>query len=112
MRVDNVGRVFLVLRSCTCFETFSAFLFIFVYKMNQGNQSMMSGINEVTCLEYGQLKIHYEILNKKFRAAQKTIDQHNFYFKRNSDTIDDIFKRNNSTTGLLPLQSVNFNHKI
>lgn len=68
--------------------------------MNQSGLNMISGINEVTCLEYGQLKVHYEILNKKFRAAQKTIDQHNFYFKRNADTIEDAIKRTDPPTKL------------
>jgi hypothetical protein len=74
--------------------------------MHQNNTTMQSGINEVTCLEYGQLKVDYEILNKKFRAAQKTIDQHNFYFKRNADTIEDIIKKANSADAL-PVKSVN-----
>jgi hypothetical protein len=69
------------------------------------NQTMLSGVNEVTCLEYGQLKVHYEILNKKFRAAQKVIDQHNFYFKRGYDVIDDTMKKANDSSSA-PIKSV------
>ncbi|KAH7726655.1 erythroblast macrophage protein EMP [Aphelenchoides avenae] len=47
---------------------------------------------EVTALEYSQLKVPYELLNKKFRAAQKTIDQHNFYFKKNVASLEAVTK--------------------
>lgn len=48
--------------------------------------------SEVTALEYSQLKVPYELLNKKFRAAQKTIDQHNYYFKKNVAALEAVTK--------------------
>ncbi|KAL1446876.1 hypothetical protein WDU94_005647, partial [Cyamophila willieti] len=32
-------------------------------------------MTDIKCLEHPTLKVPYEILNKKFRAAQKTIDR-------------------------------------
>lgn len=69
--------------------------------------STTSDPDEITSLEYGQLKVHYEILNKKFRAAQKTIDQHNFYFKRNSDAFENVIKKQGGSS--IPIKSVRLN---
>ncbi|KHN75094.1 Macrophage erythroblast attacher [Toxocara canis] len=38
----------------------------------------MPKIDEITALEYTSLKVPYELLNKRFRTAQKSIDRHNF----------------------------------
>ncbi|VDD86692.1 unnamed protein product [Enterobius vermicularis] len=38
-------------------------------------------VDEITALEYSALKVPYELLNKKFRIAQKAIDRHNYRIK-------------------------------
>ncbi|KAI6203759.1 hypothetical protein M3Y94_00593600 [Aphelenchoides besseyi] len=68
-------------------------------------QAATTGIDEVTALEYGQLKVHYEILNKKFRAAQRAADQYHFYAKRQSDEIESILKTSNGTKPI-PIKNV------
>uniref|UniRef100_A0A0N5AP93 E3 ubiquitin-protein transferase MAEA n=1 Tax=Syphacia muris TaxID=451379 RepID=A0A0N5AP93_9BILA len=38
-------------------------------------------VDEITALEYSALKVPYELLNKKFRIAQKAIERHNYRVK-------------------------------
>lgn len=68
-------------------------------------QQAIAGVDEVTSLEYGQLKVHYEILNKKFRAAQRAGDEYSFYAKKSADEIEAILKRANDDQPIL-LRSV------
>ncbi|KAI1701880.1 macrophage erythroblast attacher [Ditylenchus destructor] len=65
--------------------------------------SLSGDLNEVNCLEYGLLKVPYELLNKKFRASQKTIDQYNYFFKKDGAALENKLK---SKTAPIPLSEV------
>lgn len=52
-------------------------------------------VNEVTALEYSTLKVPYELLNKKFRAAQKLIDQQVFHQKKSNAVLCDQLTKYN-----------------
>lgn len=57
------------------------------------NITNIADLNEINCLEYNLIKLPYEILNKKFRASQKSVDQYRFRLKREICNISDKFKQ-------------------
>lgn len=59
-------------------------------------------MNEVNSLEYGTLKLPYELLNKKFRASQKTVDEQNHFFKKELTLIEE--KLHNKSNKDVPIK--------
>lgn len=47
-------------------------------------------IDEITALEYTSLKVPYELLNKRFRTAQKSLDRHNFRVREASNELTKV----------------------
>lgn len=54
-------------------------------------------MNEINSLEYGTLKLPYELLNKKFRASQKSVEEQNHFFNKEYILIKE--KLHNNTNG-------------
>uniref|UniRef100_A0A914H4G8 E3 ubiquitin-protein transferase MAEA n=1 Tax=Globodera rostochiensis TaxID=31243 RepID=A0A914H4G8_GLORO len=52
----------------------------------------LTNFNELNCLEYGTLKVPYELMNKKFRATQRAIDQCNFHFQKEFSVVEQKLK--------------------
>uniref|UniRef100_A0A914KP22 E3 ubiquitin-protein transferase MAEA n=2 Tax=Meloidogyne TaxID=189290 RepID=A0A914KP22_MELIC len=52
----------------------------------------LTTFNELNCLEYGTLKIPYELLNKKFRCTQRVIDQCIFHFQKEFELLEQKLK--------------------
>ncbi|KAL7071321.1 hypothetical protein ACQ4LE_009509 [Meloidogyne hapla] len=48
----------------------------------------LTNFSELNCLEYGTLKIPYELMNKKFRCTQRVIDQCIFHFQKEFELLE------------------------
>ncbi|KAF7637216.1 hypothetical protein Mgra_00003392 [Meloidogyne graminicola] len=48
----------------------------------------LTNFSELNCLEFGTLKIPYELMNKKFRCSQRIIDQCIFHFQKEFEILE------------------------
>ena len=70
-------------------------------------QNVVNSVDEVTSLEYAQLKVHYELLNRKFRACQRSGDEHFHFARKSVEEIEAILARS-SNEQPLTLSSASF----
>lgn len=51
-------------------------------------------MNEINSLEYETLKLPYELLNKKFRVSQKSVEEQKHFFNKEFISIEKNFSNN------------------